>query len=455
MESRTGQDLILTHSLMLGERLYLFARLRFLAAAGILLGAFFATYVVGVSGLDLVALSGAAGFLAAYNVCVFLAVRPLRATSNGKANQRRLVSIAHVSILLDYLVLTFAIWQVGGAGSPFLAFYLLHAILAAVLLSRRAAYALAGVGYLCLATLVLGEWWGAIPRHGVLGIPLDARAVATVLFVYGLLTAVTTALTTGIVRLLRTNEQGLRVATERLERLADMRRSFLHVVLHDLRSPVGTVVAMLEGLSGGLDGPLAEAQKTRVDRATARLRSSLELLRGLRVLADLETERLDSLMAPVDLRATILATVEDHQDFAEQKGQTLKAALPEPLPPVHGVETLIREALANYLTNAIKYTDAGGTIIVRARQHGPLVRIEVADNGPGIDPQEQPRLFQEFARAGKAGARRSKTSGLGLGLSIVRRIAEAHHGRAGVESQPGLGSTFFIELPVREAPASV
>ena len=451
METRTSQDLILTHSLLLGERLYLFSRLRFLAAAGILAGGLFATFVVGISGLNLGALAAAAAFLAAYNVGVFLVVRPHRGSYDGNRNYRRLISIAHVSILLDYLVLTFAIWLVGGGGSPFLAFYLLHAILAAVLLSRKAAYALAAVGYLFLAALVLGEWSGVIPRNGDLGILIDFQMVVTVLFVYGMLTAVTTVLTTGIVRLLRENEQGLLAASERLEGLADMRRSFLHVVLHDLRSPVGTVVAMLEGLGGGLDGELGEAQKHRVNRAAARLRSLLDLLRGLRVLADLETERLDSLMAPVDVLGTISAAVEDHLDAAEQKGQSLKAVLPETLPSIHGIERLIREALANYLTNAIKYTDRGGAIVVRAASLGSIVRIEVSDNGPGITALDQERLFQEFARAGKEGGRRGKPSGLGLGLSIVRRIAEAHHGRAGVSSQVGQGSTFFIELPAGDA----
>lgn len=448
MENRIGQDLILTHSLVLGERLFLFARLRFLAAAGILIGALFATYVVGIPGLDLLALGGAAVFLAGYNVCIFLSVRPRDGGYDGKENQRRLVSVAHVSILLDYLVLTYALWQVGGTGSPFRAFYLLHAILASVLLSRRAAYWLAGMGYFCLAGLVLGEWSGVIPRHPVLGIPVDFRVVLTVLFVYGLVTVLTTALTTGIVRLLRASEQGLRLASDRLARLADMRRSFLHVVLHDLRSPVGTVVAMLEGLSGGLDGPLAEAQRSRVDRATARLRSSLELLRELRVLADLETENLEGLMAPFDLRATITAAVEDHLDAAESRQQRLTAALPESLPAIVGVERLLREALANYLSNAIKYTQPGGTIAVRASQQGAMVRVEVVDDGPGISREDQARLFQEFVRAGKAGGRRSRAGGLGLGLSIVRRIAEAHRGRAGVDSQPGRGSTFFLELPV-------
>lgn len=453
MESRTSEALILTHSLLLGERLYLFARLRFLAAAGILVGAFFATYIVGIRGLNLPALAGAAAFLAAYDVWVFLTVRPYRRQGDGKVSHRRLVYIAHLSILLDYLVLTFAIWLVGGAKSPFLAFYLLHAILSAVLLSRRAAYGLATVGYLLLVGLVLGEWSDMIPRHRPIGaVPGggegDLAVVATMLFVYGLLTAVTTVLTTGIVRLLRQNEQGLREASDHLERLADMRRSFLHVVLHDLRSPVGTVVTMLEGLGSGIDGELGDAAKKRVARAGEKLRGVLDLLRGLRVLADLETERLESLMAPVDMLATVRAVVEDQAEAAEQRGQRLQIELPATLPSIHGVERLLREAVANYLTNAIKYADPSRPIVVRAAQVGSFVRVEVCDQGPGISVEDQGRLFQEFARVGKSAAQGGKASGIGLGLSIVRRIAEAHDGRAGVVSSAGQGSTFFIELPI-------
>jgi signal transduction histidine kinase len=451
MESRTSEALILTHSLLLGERLYLFARLRFVASAGILIGALFAKYVVGVRGLSLPALAGAAVFLAAFNVGVFLTVRSYRRPGAAKPTHRHLVYVAHLSILLDYLVLTFAIWLVGGGKSPFLAFYLLHAILASVLLSRRAAYGHAAVGYLFLAGLVLGEWSGVIPRHRPVGAVHvggegDFSVILTVLFVYGLLTAVTTVLTTGIVRLLRQNEQGLLEASERLERLADMRRSFLHVVLHDLRSPVGTVVTMLEGLSAGIDGQLVEGAKKRVDRAGERLRGVLELLRSLRVLADLETERLESLMAPVDVLATIRAAVEEHVDAAEQRGQRLQVELPESLPAVRGVERLLREAVANYLTNAIKYADASGPIVAGAAQVGAFVRIEVKDSGPGIAAADQARLFHEFGRLAKQGSRRA--AGIGLGLSIVRRIAEAHDGRAGVESQAGQGSIFFIELPI-------
>jgi signal transduction histidine kinase len=446
MESRATQDLVLTHSLLLGERLYLFARLRFLAAVGILVGAVFATYVVGIVGLNLAALCSSAVFLAAYNVAVFLAVRPFRHVGDGTDKQRRLILIAYLSVTLDYLVLTCAIWLVGGVQSPFVAFYLLHAILASVLLSRSEAYGHAVLGYLFLSALVLGEWSGFLPRQNIggaipLGGSLDGRLVLTVLFVYGLLTVVTTALTTGIVKLLRENERGLRDARDRLERLADLRRSFLHVVLHDVRSPVGTVVSMLDGLVDGIDGPLAEPQRKRIHRAGERLDGVLELLRSLRVLADLETEQLESMMVSVDLIATIHAAVEDHVDLAEHRGISLKAELPPSLPHVRAVERLAREALANYLTNAIKYTQPGGSVVVAAIAAEGIVRLTVTDNGPGIPVGRQGRLFQEFSGRGS-----NKASGIGLGLSIVRRIAEAHGGRCGVLSEPGRGSTFFIEF---------
>jgi signal transduction histidine kinase len=453
MGAGSGRHLILAHSLLLGERLYLFARLRFLAAVGILVGGLFATYVVGVVGLDLPALAGAAGFLAAYNIALFVSVRPRQEALDEQLAERRLVSIAHVSILLDYLVLTFAIWIVGGAQSPFLAFYLLHAILASVLLSRRAAFAHAIVGYLLLAGLVCSEWTGLIARHRPLGaVPgggeLELRSALTILFVYALLMGVTTVLTTGIVRLLRENEQGLLDAGEHLERLADMRRSFLHVVLHDVRSPVGTVVSMLDGLAGGIDGTLAEAQRRRIERARERLRGVLDLLRGLRVLADLETERLDSLMASTDLAATILATVDEHQEAADARAQSLVVDIPPALPRVRAVDRLIHEALANYISNAIKYTPQGGRIEVRVRLLGERVRVEVVDNGPGIAREDQGRLFQEFVRLRGSSAQAPQPSGIGLGLSIVRRIAEAHRGTVGVRSEPGKGSAFFIEWPI-------
>jgi signal transduction histidine kinase len=442
---------LLWHSLLLGERLHLFARLRLAVALGVFLGAPFAGYVIDIQGLPVAALMTCSALLGLFDLAVFQAVRPYRRPEQAAAGYGLLSRIAHVTILVDYVVLTCVIWLVGGSQSPFLAFYLLHAIVASVLLTRRAAFAHALVGYLLLAGIVLGEWRGIVPKHRPVGaVPggpeNDVRVVLTVLFVYGLLTAAATYLMTGIAERLRQGERHLRAAREDLEKLADLRRSFLHVALHDLRSPVDTVVTLLDNLMAGVGGPLNEQQTASVGRADARLRGLLLLLSDLQVLASLESAHIEEVMEPLDIVALVRQVALDHEEPAQERGLGIVAELPQQLPPARGVRRLLREALANYLTNAIKYARPGSTIVVRATSTGSLYRIEVADDGPGIGEADRATLFREFARL-KPTAGKPSVPGTGLGLSIVRRIAEAHGGRAGVESSPGKGSTFFVEIP--------
>jgi signal transduction histidine kinase len=443
----------LWHNQLLGQRLHVFSLVRFLAAAGIAIAALFARHVVGIEGLRVGDLYYCAAFLAIYNLGVLVAVRPYREPEKFEPGFRLLNGIANGSIVIDYLVLTYAIWLVGGGRSPFVAFYLLHAILASVLLSRRAAFAHAAIGYLLLTAIVVGEWTQWIPRNRPLGAVFegsdqDIRPILTVLFVYGVLTATATYLMTGIASALRAGERRLRAATEELDNLANLRRSFLHVVLHDIRSPVSTVVTLLETLTAGEVGALSDKQKEWMVRAETQLRGMLSFLHDLQVLTDVEAGGLEQVMEPVDLSILLGEVVEEHMEAAQQGGLELRAELPDTLAKVRGIDRLLREAVANYITNAIKYNPPGKAVTVRARQLNGMIRIEVTDNGSGIASSDQERLFQEFVRVRKPTDKRSsRPPGTGLGLSIVRRIAEIHHGRAGVVSQLGQGSTFYIELP--------
>jgi len=463
VSARDGGLALLWHHLLLGERLYLSAWIRFLVVGAIVAGCFFATHVVGIRGLDIPRLLACSGVLAVYNVVVFWLLRGRRQPEEAARSYRCLAALSHGTITLDFLVLTYLIWLVGGAESPFLAFYLLHVILGAILLSRRAAYAHAAFGYCLLAGLVVGEGLGWFPKHHPVGaVPtgaeLDIRYLLTVLVVYGLLMSLSVFLMTGIAELLRQGERRLRAANLELERLSNLRRAFLHIALHDLKAPVGATAMLLENLSSGVGGPLTIQQAHWVDRAQTRLREMLDFVRDLGVLADLERGRMAELAAPADMGALVHKLVDEHQDLAARRRHTLSADVAEGLPPVRGVARLLQEAIANYITNAIKYTPDGGRIVVRAFAGRPagVIRVEVADNGPGIAPEDQARLFHEFVRIlhkpGSGGAsprpERGPVSGTGLGLSIVRRIAEVHGGTAGVVSQPGQGSTFFLEIPV-------
>ena len=149
----------------------------------------------------------------------------------------------------------------------------------------------------------------------------------------------------------------------------------------------------------------------------------------------------------MDLAPVVERVVEDQRDLARARRQTLSLFVEQPLPLVVGHERLLSEALVNYLTNAIKYTPEGGQIQVRARTRGARLRLEVIDSGVGIPECDRPRLFREFVRLDHQGTAVAGTQGSGLGLSIVRRIALAHGGDVGVDSEPGRGSTFWMELP--------
>jgi len=444
---------LLWHDLLLGERLYLFSWLRFLVAGGIIAGSLAATHLLGIEGLNIPRLAGCAATLLLYNTFVFLVVRGYRRTEQAATAHNLLVRISHLSITLDFLVLTYAIWLVGGAESPFLPIYLLHIILAAVLLTRRAACGHAVFGYLLLAGLVLGEWLGWLPRNRPVGAaprgePFDSRYVVTILVVYGLLMAGTTYLMTGLARALRGGERELRRAIAELDNVSSMRRSFLHIALHDLKAPVGGIVTLMENLSSGLGGPLTSQQAHWVERASSRAHELLSFLRDLQVLGEVERIEMETQARPVDSAALLRNLVKEHQDLAQPRHHTLQLEVPEGLPHVQGVERLLHEAVANYITNAIKYTPEGGTITVRAFCKSDLLRVEVEDNGRGIAPEDQGRLFSEFARIIPKDQIGPPPSGTGLGLWIVRRIAEAHGGRFGVVSQLKQGSTFYLELPI-------
>jgi len=442
---------LLTHSLHLGSRLYVQAGVRYLVAGAILSGTFLGWLVLGIQDLDVWSLVVVGLVLASYNTVVVLLVRPHRHPGEAASFQPFLRRILHTTVILDYLALAAVVWLVGGARSPFLPFFVLQ-LVNSILLSRRAALLTAAFGYGVLAALVLLEYLDVLPPRMPLGAvadlaPVDPRFYGTVLVTYGMLFALTSTLLLGFSELLRRGEERLRTANEELERLGNFRRDFLHIALHNVQAPVGAVTMLLQNMRHGLGGPLTELQGEWLDRCLVRLREMNSFVRDLRLLGSLEGDPLAAGTEELDLAPLLEEVVAAYRDSAADAGHEMLLELPGKLPPVRGVERLIREAVVNYVTNAIKYTPQGGRIVLRAAYRHPNVRIEVEDNGIGVSEAGQRRLFQEFVRLQHTSSSRPKIPGEGLGLSIVRKVAEAHGGGVGVESAPDRGSRFYLLLP--------
>jgi two-component system NtrC family sensor kinase len=227
-----------------------------------------------------------------------------------------------------------------------------------------------------------------------------------------------------------------------LKELDRLKSEFVATVSHDLRTPLTSIQGYIELLPQV--GPLNKRQERFVRRVEATLKSISALINDLLDIRRIEAE-LDLEMKLCDLGEIIQEVVARLEHHAEGKAQDLRCEIPESLPLVRGNPQRLAQVLDNLVNNAIKYTQVGGRITVTAIGDQGHVVVNVSDNGPGIPPEEQPRIFDKFYRVESEEV--TGVAGTGLGLAIVKAIVEKHRGRVWVESQSGVGSTFSFVLP--------
>jgi signal transduction histidine kinase len=195
-------------------------------------------------------------------------------------------------------------------------------------------------------------------------------------------------------------------------------------------------------------GELNEQQVSYVRKIVGGVESMSRLVSNLLDLGRIEAGiGLQLEMVPV--RDVVERVTGALQLQATQKHIQLSVEIPEQtIPLLEADQALLQQALQNLVENAIKYTDSGGKVRVGVSSKQERIVFEVSDNGIGIAPVDQPRLFEKFFRAAQPAGKTER--GTGLGLAIVKSIAERHGGQVWVESQLGKGSTFFLVLPVRQ-----
>ena len=219
-------------------------------------------------------------------------------------------------------------------------------------------------------------------------------------------------------------------------------RRFLRRLDHELKNPLTAIQA---GLANTASAPSPEAQQTALESVRSQALRLSRLAADLRKLADLESRPLER--TSVNVAELLLEVVELAQDRPDAAVRELTLTVPQapwPLPNVNGDPDLLFLAVHNLLTNACKFTQPGDTIEVRALEDGAAVVVEVADTGPGIPEDEIDHVWEELYRG--RGAR--GIPGSGLGLALVRAIAERHDGQVDLRSREGQGTVFSIRLPI-------
>jgi signal transduction histidine kinase len=244
--------------------------------------------------------------------------------------------------------------------------------------------------------------------------------------------------------------------------LNEMKSNFVSSVSHELRAPIASVRLMAENLAGGKipDAPRQHEYFRFIVQECRRLSSLIE---NVLDFSRIEQGRKQYEFEPTDLMALTRTTVNLMEPYAMEKGVNLRL---EPVGGPSAVESMgmeadgraLQQALVNLIDNAVKHSPQGETVMVEiqvqknggvagANAQPSVISLSVTDHGQGIPLDEQGKIFERFYRLGSE--LRRETQGVGIGLSVVKHIVDAHHGRVLVQSKPGHGSRFTIELPIK------
>ena len=234
-------------------------------------------------------------------------------------------------------------------------------------------------------------------------------------------------------------EKELRAAKEEAERANRLKSAFLANVTHDLRNPLSSIIGSAELLAR--EAP--EEYQSSIERIERSSRRLLDTINSVLDLSKLEAEAVKPEMESVDVADEILGTAEIFQPQADEQDVTLTIEVAEDPMPAELDPTMLHRITDNLVGNALKFTDPGGTIVIRASATDETVTIEVEDTGIGIEDDFLPELFESFSRGEDAADR----EGSGLGLPITKRLTELLGGTIEVESEKGVGTTFTVRLP--------
>lgn len=240
-------------------------------------------------------------------------------------------------------------------------------------------------------------------------------------------------------------QEKIKQQTAEIAEAANLQADFTAMIAHDLRGPMTTVLHTAELMQDGIFGPVTPEQREWLGRMQSTCTNVIEIVSDFLDVSKIEAGKLELIRKKIDLYKLIQGSLKSYLPMATVKNIVLTTAVEPGLPEIDADEQRLEQVLANLISNAIKFTGAGGTIEVGARHVNDDVKLWVTDTGEGIPEEEMADLFEKYRQSTSGKLARAK--GTGLGLVICKKIAEAHGGRISVQSRAGQGSTFVVELP--------
>ncbi len=434
------------------QRNLLFIKLRYLASVALFSFAIFSEKIfhIHLQGIQNSALLIISVSLFFYNIAIHL----LRAKIKPTAECFNPLHLSLLQISVDLTLLLIIIYFTGGIESPFLPFFIFHMIIGSLILPGRIVYLSALAVVFSTTLIALAEYNGILQHYCIYGLlngelynRFSFVAITLPVFIFTLLFSV--YLANNIARQLYVQEGQLVQALKELKTLNDKKQKYIMGVMHEIKSPVTASQSIVELILEGYLGKIPENIKEKLKRISFRNNEAIEMINDvlrisrLHLLGENEFEEVDP--------STLLEEAkEKFQETAERKELTISIKLPKgKIQKLKCDKKVLQLALSNIFSNAVKYTPAKGKIEATVNFLKDFVEIKVCDNGKGIPPEEQEKVFIPFYRLRREGEK----EGVGFGLALVKEIVNQHKGDILIESPSYLGSEenpgtcFLIRLP--------
>jgi PAS domain S-box-containing protein len=227
--------------------------------------------------------------------------------------------------------------------------------------------------------------------------------------------------------------------------IEQLKNEFVSVVSHELRTPLTAIRGSLGLIAAGKTGPLADKTKTMVDIAVSSTDRLVRLINDILDIEKIESGKMTFQLKPLDLASVVEQAVESTRAYGERLGITFTLDLRARDVRIRGDTDRLTQVITNLLSNAAKFSPPRGAVAVTLARVNGKVRVSVKDDGPGIPEEFQSRIFGKFSQADTSDARQK--GGTGLGLNISKAIIEKHGGTIYFETEKGVGTTFFFDLP--------
>ncbi len=244
---------------------------------------------------------------------------------------------------------------------------------------------------------------------------------------------------------LERQRQKIQIQNQQLQEISQLKSEFLAVMSHELRTPMNAIMGFSQMLLMQRHGDLTEKQEQMTNRILQNSQNLLNLVNEVLDFSKLEMGNLELYLEELDLGELITVTIEELRSLAVAKNLTLAVDIKLNSPLIINDGNCLKRILTNLLSNAIKFTDEGGVEIEAREIDRETIEIAVKDTGIGIDRTHLSKIFEAFRQVDPSITRRH--SGTGLGLAITQSLIEIMNGKIRVESCPGKGSTFYVNLP--------